>query len=365
MSEPLAVIVPLLNPNEPQALLALLHVRPGERVTQGTLLCTLETTKSTQELLAERDGYVAGLAFEAGQSVPAGAVLCYLAASPDWTPPARLHVAAEPVKAAITGLRISQPALQLVEQHHLDLSTFPTDRFITESLVQEQLDRTASQVLPLKDAAYGPASIIVYGGGGHGKALIDLIRLEGSFGIAGIVDDGLPAGSLLMGVPVLGGSAILGQLLERGIQLAANAVGGIGNIDSRIRVFERLQQAGFTCPSLVHPSAVVEPSATLSDGVQVMPLAYVGSEAHVGYGVIVNTGAIVSHDCCIGNYANLSPGAILAGEVDIGEASLVGMGVTINLRVKVGDRARIGNGATVKTDVPEGSIVHAGSLWPV
>jgi sugar O-acyltransferase (sialic acid O-acetyltransferase NeuD family) len=186
----------------------------------------------------------------------------------------------------------------------------------------------------------------------------------GPYPIAGIVDDGLPAGSHIMGVPVLGGSNILGRLIEQGVHLAANAVGGIGNITSRIKVFERLTEAGFSCPTLVHPTAFIEPGALLAEGVQVMPHAYVGSETQVGFGAIVNTGAIVSHDCKLGDYANLSPGAILAGEVTVGSATLVGMGVTVNLRVKIGNRARIGNGATIKQDVPENGIVRAGTVWP-
>jgi sugar O-acyltransferase (sialic acid O-acetyltransferase NeuD family) len=262
------------------------------------------------------------------------------------------------------GLRISQPAMLLAEQHNLDLSLLAGDTFITEKMVQGLINLAAKPKVILQTQSYEPNAILVYGGGGHGKALVDLIRAIGSYSIAGIVDDGLPAGSNIMGVPILGGANILEQLYEQGVHLAANAVGGIGNIQSRIKVFERLAKAGFICPTLVHPTAFIERSANLDLGVQVMPLAYIGSEAQVGYGVIVNTGAIVSHDCKLGDYANLSPGAILAGEVNLGTASLVGMGVTINLQVNIGKHARIGNGATVKQDVPGGGIVHAGSVWP-
>jgi acetyltransferase EpsM len=363
MSEPTPILIPLVNPNEPGSLLAALHVSAGQYVTKGSALCTLETTKSTQELVAEADGYLVGLAYTVGQTVQAGQVLGYLADSPGWTPPAA-RPSSQPVVIQPAARRISQPALKLVEQHHLDLAQFPADIFITEKMVQDRLSLAHQARLDLLQGPLAPNSIVVYGGGGHGKALIDLIRVLGSYPIVGIVDDGIPAGTLIMGVPVLGGSAILGQLVGAGIQLATNAVGGIGNIAPRLTVFEALRNAGFTCPTLVHPTAFIEPGANLSQGVQVMPHAYVGSEAHVGYGAIINTGAIVSHDCQVGDYANLSPGAILAGEVTVGEAVLVGMGVTVNLRVNVGRGARIGNGATVKQDVPEGGIVRAGMVWP-
>jgi acetyltransferase EpsM len=365
MNTPSAITIPLINPNEPGSLLAELFVSPGQLVHQGDKLCTLETTKATLELTAAATGYVIGLAFQVGQTIQAGETLAYLADSPDQPIPNPAKEAMPPQITAPESLRISQPALQLALQHHVDLTQFSGEIFITEKEVQQLIESAVPETtVKLQTSQFDPDAIIIYGGGGHGKILIDLLRALEIYPIAGIVDDGLSVGSLVMGVPVLGGSAILPRLLEQGIHFAANAVGGIGNIDSRIKVFERLAQAGFTCPTLVHPAAFVETSATLAEGTQVMPLAYIGSETKVGFGVIINTGAIVSHDCSIGNYSNLSPGAILAGEVAIGSAVLVGMGVTVNLRVKINDRARIGNGATVKQDVPTNSIVHAGAIWP-
>jgi len=364
MAEPYPIIIPLLNPNEPGALLASLHVTQGQHVLTGDKLCTLETTKSTAELAAESEGFVVGLTFESGQTVQAGDVLCYLAGSPDWSPPAIPDIPAWKTAIPPKGIRISQPALLLAQQYSLDLTQFAGDVFVTEKIVQDLIDLSKKPGAVLKDQTYDPNAIIVYGGGGHGKALIDLIRVLGTYPIVGIVDDDPIVSSSIMGVPVLSGGNILELLIEKGVHLAINAVGGIGNIQSRIKVFERLSHAGFTCPTLIHPTAFVEPSATLSDGVQVMPHAYVGSETHVGFGVIINTGAIVSHDCTLGDYSNLSPGAILAGEVSVGSATLIGMGVTVNLRVKVGELARIGNGSTIKQDVPSEGIVHAGTIWP-
>jgi acetyltransferase EpsM len=370
MSEPTPILIPLLNPNEPEALLAVLHVTEGQAIAVGDLLCTLETTKSTAELTAEASGYVVGLRSIPGQTVRAGDILCYLAATPDWTPPivpentSRAEQdSSQPINIP-EGLRITQPALALAQRHNLDLSHFPSDVFVTEKMIQELLAPPISPDLTPPTSSFDSTAIIVYGGGGHGKSLIDLLRTLGSYCIVGIVDDGISAGTTIMGLPVIGGAEVLTKLYANGIRLAVNAVGGIGNLTVRIKVFQTLAQAGFVCPALVHPTAFIEPSAALSPGVQIMPHAYVGSESHIGFGAIINTRAIVSHDCQVGDYANLSPGAILAGEVQVGAGALVGMGATINLQVKIGSRARIGNGATVKTDVPENGIVRAGAVWP-
>jgi acetyltransferase EpsM len=372
-----SVTIPLLNPNEPEALLAALHIKNGQHVSTGELLATLETTKSTFDLQAEQEGYIAGLRLSAGDTARAGDILCYIADDTSWIPPE----SAKPPRQSGSlysgsilppeGLRITQPALALAQQLGLDLNRLPAGRLVTESMVRALTTEPAGFPANLPASSdLDITSIIIYGGGGHGKALIDLLRLlhnggtEQRYRIAGIIDDGLLAGESIMGIPVLGGGDKLAELYAQGVRLAVNAVGGIGNIAIRIQVFQKLIQAGFGCPAVVHPAAHVENSASLSPGVQVFARAYVGSEAHLGFGAIVNTGAIVSHDCILEDFANISPGALLAGEVQIGAASLIGMGATINLRVRVGAGARIGNGATVKEDVPAKGIVRAGAVWP-
>jgi sugar O-acyltransferase (sialic acid O-acetyltransferase NeuD family) len=360
------VLIPLINPNEPEAILASLQVSEGQQVSAGDNLCTLETTKSSLDLFAESEGYIIGLRFSQGQIARAGDLLCYLSETPDWVPPQK---EVSPQEAGDrtrlpNGLRISQPALALARQEDLDLSRLPIGPLVTESDVRQLLAKETSPDLIPEKTEFDPTTILIYGGGGHGKSLIDLLRALGVYRIAGLVDDGLEAGEMILGIPVLGGVGILPELRSRGVRMAVNAVGGIGDVAVRIKVFQRLAEAGYACPAVVHPSAFIEPSAALSAGVQVFPHAYVGSDARVGFGTIVNTGSILSHDCILGDYANISPGAILAGAVQVGSGALIGMGVTINLEVRIGARARIGNGATVKADVPEKGIVRAGSIWP-
>jgi sugar O-acyltransferase (sialic acid O-acetyltransferase NeuD family) len=357
MDAPVDVPVPLLNPNEPESRLAAIHAPDGTHVKRGQPLVTLETTKSSVEVEAETAGYVAGLRASVGDLLRAGDRLCWLAASRDWKPPQVERSASEPPLPE--GLRLTAPALVLARATGFDLKRLPIGPLITEAQLRNLLagvDPESEQVADRR--------MIVYGGGGHGKAVIEAVRAMGMHEIVGIVDDGLPGGTKVLGLPMLGGAEALAGLLAQGIRQAANAVGGIGDARSRVRVFRRLIEAGFSCPAVIHPTAFVEPSASLLPGVQVMPHAYIGSEAEIGFGAIVNTSAVVSHDCRLAAYANLSPGALLAGGVRIGESALVGMGVTVNLGVVIGDGARVGNSAVVKTDVPPGGVVRAGSVWP-
>ena len=208
-----------------------------------------------------------------------------------------------------------------------------------------------------------PSSVIVFGAGGHGKTLIELIREAGQLELVGVVDDRLARGSDVLGIPVLGNRDDLASIRRDGIGLAVNAIGGISNMASRVEVSQALAARGFVLPALVHPTAFVEASASIGEGAQILAHSYVGSDAVVGKGVIVNTGAVVSHDCVLGDHVNLSPGCLLAGGITVGEATLLGMGVTTYLGIDIGANVRVGNGAIITAPVPDGRRIATGSVW--
>ena len=368
---PAPITIPLINPNEPEALLAGLFVHNGQWVETGFVLCILETTKSTAEIIAERKGFVVGLKCEQGATVQAGEILLWICEEFDSNLQPIVPINPSDKKSLLidsikTDLRITKPALKLAKAEGLNLDLLPRDHLVTESEVLNLIRKPNEEVTMQKLDFLPPdsESILIYGGGGHAKMLIDLLRDSNHYQIYGILDDGLALNSEIMGVRVLGGREILPKLHNSGVHLAVNGVGGIGNIKVRIKVFNLLQETGFTFPNTIHPSAIIEPSAFLAPGAQIFGRAYIGGEAQVGFGVIVSTGAILSHDCILDEYSIVSPGAILAGEVHVGSRALIGMGVTVNMRVKIGAGARIGNSATVNQDVPDGGVVRAGTVWP-
>lgn len=363
MTDTKQLTFPLLNANEPEAQLAALHVKEGQQVKVGDPLYSLETTKSTSDVDAQENGFIIGIQVEEGDTVNAGELFAYLADSADWQPPKKEKAQLKPKNSDLpNGLRITDPALILAKENKLDLNNLPIGPLVTETTVRNLLNDSGND--QIEDDKFDPKAIILYGGGGHGKSILDILLSLDTYKIVGIIDDGVAKGNTLLDIPILGTSDMLPELYQDGIRQAVNAVGGIGSVSTRIKVFNKLKNNGFTFPAIIHPTAFVEQSATLSEGAQVFPHAYVGSEAKIGFGSIINTGSIVSHDCILGDYVNISPGAMLAGDVKIGDRSLVGMGVTINLSVNIGENARIGNGATVKEDVPPKTIVRAGSIWP-
>lgn len=358
MADHFVVKVPLVNPNEPEAMVVSVVVADGDRVGEGDVLCALETSKSVEDVYAEVSGFVFGLAAKLGTTVSAGGVLCFIADDRDWSPPDT--GVDEDADTVPDDLKITEPALAAVKELGVDLDSLPRGVLVTERQIRELVETGAGSA---KLAPGDGRSVVVYGIGGHGKTLIELIRAVGELEPVGVIDDAAITGSNVLGVPVLGSRDDLVRIRGDGVGLAVNAIGGITNLATRVEVTSMLERAGFDLPVLIHPSAVVEPSATIGPGAQILAHAYVGSAATIGSSAIVNTGAVVSHDCVLGDHVNLSPGCVLAGNVTVGSRTLLGMGLTTYLGIEIGADVRAGNGAILNVDVPAGRRIAAGSAW--
>jgi len=356
--------IPLVNPNEPEVQVIGVAVEPYSRIAKGEVVCTVETSKATVDVESEHEGWVGEVLIAVDQRAAAGDLVCEVFT--ERPQPGELAAAEAPVVGPPPGVRLTRKAERLALEEGVDLSTLPTGRFLTEGDIEALIGRgrEAREIPPEIRERVSERSAVVFGAGGLAKSLVDLMRERGDVEPLCVVNDRPDRISDVLGVPVLGGREYLTPLRELGVRYAVNAVGAVRRIADRISIFELLEVEGFEQPVLVDPAAYVAPSATLSEGAQVFAGAAVCSAAAIGRGVIVNTNAVVSHDCVIGDFSHLAPGAILAGEVSVGRASLIGMGATAVVYLNIGSSVIVGNGAVLNEDVPDGTIVHAGGVWP-
>ncbi|QDT90108.1 acetyltransferase [Gimesia algae] len=200
-------------------------------------------------------------------------------------------------------------------------------------------------------------SIILLGGGGHAKVLIDLILQGESFQVIGILDPDLVIGHHIKGIKVLGSDAGLVGIQEQGVKHAAVAIGSVHSNQLREKLFNQCRDLGFQQPALIHPRAFLASDVTLCEGVQVMAGAIVQTDTIIGEGVVVNTGSRIDHDCKISKHSFLAPGVILCGGVSVGENAFLGAGSVVIQGVKIGKNAVIAAGAVVTRDVRDGALV--------
>jgi sugar O-acyltransferase (sialic acid O-acetyltransferase NeuD family) len=204
------------------------------------------------------------------------------------------------------------------------------------------------------------STFVVWGGGGHGKVVADLVRACGH-AVAGFID--ADAAKIGRTVDPGGGTVVLreaeflaGVGRDAGLPDCADALAlAIGDNAARQRGLAILERC--VVPPLVHPSAVVSRWAAVGRGTVVFAGAIVNSDARIGAAVIVNSAAVVEHDCIVGDGAHVSPGAVLAGGVRVGERTWIGAGATVIQGVAIGADVTVGAGAVVIRDVPDGLTV--------
>ena len=201
----------------------------------------------------------------------------------------------------------------------------------------------------------GAGAVLIWGGGGHGRVVADLVRLTGGRVVA--VADAVPGkvdrtGFGPDGPLIVGEADVLAAVAAGHLPAGAETVAlGLGRNSARWSVFGRLPARWM--PPLVHPSASIALDAVLGSGSIVLAGAVVNAGARLGAAVVINSGAIVEHECVIGDGAHLSPGAVLCGRSTIGHLAWVGAGATVVPGIVIGDRVTVGAGACVLANVPD------------
>ena len=140
---------------------------------------------------------------------------------------------------------------------------------------------------------------------------------------------------------------------------------GVADVQIKQRVNQCCLELGWKPFTVVHPSAIVSPSAQLGVGVFVGPLAIVSTNAVVGEHCIVHLHSSIGHDASIGAYCSILPGARISGSVHIGDRVLIGSNAFVNAGVRIGDDCQVDALTYVSRDLPEGHLMSVRAKKPM
>lgn len=194
--------------------------------------------------------------------------------------------------------------------------------------------------------------IFVFGAGGHGRVVAEIVLACG-WTVHGFLDDAAEKhAATILGLPMCGADEWLRSGARGRIAL------GIGDNRAREAIAERIRSAGASLISAVHPTAVVSPSAKLGEGVVVMAGAVLNAACWIGDGAIINTGAVIEHDVRVGNYAHVSSNCTTGGGAQIGDRALIGLAASVLPSKRVGSDSVVGAGAVVTRDIGDGEVAY-------
>lgn len=189
--------------------------------------------------------------------------------------------------------------------------------------------------------------ILLIGGGGHCKSVIDVIEMEGSYTIAGIIDQKELLGQKVLGYEIIGCDDDLEALFDR-FKYAIVTVGQIKSPDVRIKLFNRLKTIGYELPVIISPRAYVSKHATVDTGTVVMHDALINANAAVGKNCIINTKALIEHDSVIGDDCHISTGAVINGGTVVSQGTFFGSNAVSKEYASIAEKSFIKAGSIVK-----------------
>jgi len=194
--------------------------------------------------------------------------------------------------------------------------------------------------------------VLIVGAGGHAQVIADLIIQRRLFGeeieLLGFLDDNPDA---LSDPPAL--SRRIGSIELLDSIVCDGVVIGIGDNQTRERLFAKAKSLGHKTVSLIHPQAIVSSSARIGEGTVIFGGAVVNMGSVIGENVIINTGATIDHHNHIASHVHIGPGVHLGGTVVVHEGAFLGIGAAVLPNIMIGEWSVVGAGGVVTRDLPD------------
>lgn len=195
--------------------------------------------------------------------------------------------------------------------------------------------------------------LILVGGGGHCKSVIEVAESVG-YRILGVLDMPNEVGKEILSTKVIGTDDDIPAYVDKAEFVVT--VGFIKSPSTRIKLYNKIKEAGGKLATIVASTAYVSKYATLGEGTVVMHQAFVNAGARIGNNVILNTATNIEHDAEIGDHSHISTGTMVNGECKVGKRCFIGSQSVLANCVTAGEGVIVGAGSFVKKSIFENGI---------
>lgn len=139
----------------------------------------------------------------------------------------------------------------------------------------------------------------------------------------------------------------------------------VGEPGTRHFLREKVTDAGYSLPVLVHPDVFIPDSTVLGMGTIVRINCFVSCNVTTGENVLIQPNASVGHDNVIGNDSVISTNVCVAGGCHIGSETFIGIQVPVKEYTKIGNQSIISMGSVVVRDIPDQVIAVGNPARPM
>lgn len=190
--------------------------------------------------------------------------------------------------------------------------------------------------------------LVLIGGGGHCKSVMEAAESAG-YQILGVLDMPEEEGKEVLSTKVIGTDDDIPTYADKAEFVIT--VGFIKNPNTRIKLYNKVKEAGGKLATIIASTAYVSKYATIGEGTVVMHHAFVNAGAKVGNNVILNTFTNIEHDAVIGDQCHISTGTMVNGDCKVGDRCFIGSQSVLANGITVGDDIIVGAGSLVRKSI--------------
>ena len=196
-------------------------------------------------------------------------------------------------------------------------------------------------------------NLVLIGGGGHCKSVIEAAESAG-FCILGVLDMPEEVGKPILSTKVIGTDDDIPAYVDKAEFVIT--VGFIKNPATRIKLYNKVKEAGGKLATVIASTAHVSKYAEIGEGTVALHQAFVNADAKVGRNVILNNFVNIEHDAVIGDQCHISTGAMVNGECKVGKNCFIGSQSVLANCITIGDDIIVGAGSFVRKSISEKGI---------
>jgi sugar O-acyltransferase (sialic acid O-acetyltransferase NeuD family) len=198
-------------------------------------------------------------------------------------------------------------------------------------------------------------NLVIIGASGLGREVFDLAHfcygnLE-CFKVKGFLSDN-PSNIDKMGYPSVLSTVSDYELEEGDVFFCA-----IGNVQDRKKTIEIILAKGGKFINLIHPTAIISPSAKIGSGVAIKAFCSIASDVKIGNYTYLQSSVIIGHDVSIGDFCQINSFSFFAGCVQVGDLCTINAGAKLIQSVVVEEGSKVGMGSVVLRKVKKGTTV--------
>lgn len=195
--------------------------------------------------------------------------------------------------------------------------------------------------------------LILIGGGGHCKSVIEAAESAG-YSILGVLDMPEDVGKEILSTKVIGTDDDIPSYVDKAEFVIT--VGFIKNPATRIKLYNKVKEAGGRLATIIASTAYVSKYASIGEGTVVMHHAFINAGAQVGKNVIINTFANIEHDAVVGDQCHIATGTMVNGDCKVGNNVFIGSQSVLSNGIVIGDDIVVGAGSLVRKSIQKKGI---------